>query len=89
MRKVKEGVHVAGRLIRNPFAFLFVRQRRDEYVQRYVVREFASGRSLDEILDDPYVRNRTTDEQRARLLEEPELIAALGAQAARDLEARA
>jgi hypothetical protein len=80
---------MAGRLIRNPFAFLFVRQRRDEYIQRYVVREYASGRPLEEILDDAYVRNRTTDEQRARLLEEPELIAALGAQTVRDLEARA
>jgi hypothetical protein len=79
---------MAGRLIRNPFAFLFVRRRGDEYVQRYIVREYASGRPLEEILDDPYVRNRTTDQQRARLLEDPELIAALGTQTARDLEAR-
>ena len=31
-----------------------------------------------EILDDPYVRNRTTPQERERLLDRPELIRAIG-----------
>jgi len=30
------------------------------------------------ILDDPYLKNRATDEQRLRLLERPEVIRAVG-----------
>jgi hypothetical protein len=45
----------------------------------------ARGRSLQEILEDPYVRNRSTPEERARLLERPELVAAIGRQTVADL----
>ena len=38
----------------------------------------AQGRSLEDILDDPYLKNRATDEQRLRLLERPEVIRAVG-----------
>ena len=44
----------------------------------YVIREHRSGRPLQEILEDPYLKNRTTDEQRLRLLERPEVIRAIG-----------
>ena len=44
----------------------------------YVLREHQRGRPLQEILDDPYVRNRTTEEQRARLLDNPEIVHAIG-----------
>jgi len=44
----------------------------------YVIREHRSGRSLEEILDDPYLKNRATDEQRLRLLERPDVIRAVG-----------
>jgi hypothetical protein len=70
---------------RNPFAFLFVRSRSEDYLSHYVVREYARGRSLQEILEDPYVRNRSTPEERARLLERPELVAAIGRQTVADL----
>ena len=36
------------------------------------------GGSLEEILEDPYLKNRATDEQRLRLLERPEVIRAVG-----------
>jgi hypothetical protein len=65
---------------RNPFAGFFVRSRREQYLERYVLREHARGGRLDEILEDPYIRNRTTDTQRARLLDRPEIVAALGRQ---------
>jgi hypothetical protein len=63
---------------RNPFGFLFGSSRREHFLARYVLREHARGRPLAEILDDPYVRNWSTPEQRARLLDEPEVVAALG-----------
>jgi hypothetical protein len=63
---------------RNPFAFLFATSRREQYLERYVLREHARGRALADIFDDPYIRNRSTPEDRARLLERPDVVAALG-----------
>ncbi len=64
--------------IRNPFSFLFVSSRREQYLAQYVLREHARGRSLEEVLADPYVRNRSTAEERARLLESPEVVHTIG-----------
>jgi hypothetical protein len=47
-------------------------------VATYVLREHERGRQLQEILDDPYVTNRTNVEQRARLLDNPDLVRAIG-----------
>ncbi len=44
----------------------------------YVIREHRSGRPLEEILENPYLKNRATDEQRLRLLERPDVIRAVG-----------
>jgi hypothetical protein len=44
----------------------------------YIIREHRSGRSLEDILDDAYLKNRTTEEQRLRLLESPEVIRSVG-----------
>jgi hypothetical protein len=71
---------------RNPFAFLFASSRREQYLAEYVVRECARGRSLEDVLDDPYVRNRSTPAERGRLLERPEIVAAIGEQATADLK---
>jgi hypothetical protein len=65
-------------LIRNPFSFLFTRSSSEDRVAAYLIREHDRGRSVDEILEDPYVRNRVTPQQRARILERPEVIHALG-----------
>ena len=65
-------------LFRNPFSFLFTRSSHMDRVAAYVIREHERGRSLDDILEDPYVRNRCTPEERARLLDRPEVIRALG-----------
>ncbi len=51
---------------------------KEESLAAYVVREHRLGRSLDDILDDPYLKNRCSDEQRLRLLERPEVIRAIG-----------
>ena len=63
--------------LRTFFRSLFSRSSRDQHVERYVVREHGRGRALADILDDAYVRNRTTEEQRARIVERPEVVAAV------------
>jgi len=63
---------------RNPFAFFAASSRREEHLVQYVLRQHKRGRALQEILTDPYVLNRSTPEQRARLLDQPELVSALG-----------
>jgi hypothetical protein len=65
-------------ILRSPFSFLFARPQREELVAEYVLREHHSGRSLTDILDDPYVKNRCTPEQVRRVLERPEVVHALG-----------
>jgi hypothetical protein len=71
---------------RNPLASLFASSRSEQYLAQYVLREHARGRTVEEILADPHVRNRSTAEQRARLLERPEVVAALGERAVGDLK---
>jgi hypothetical protein len=65
-------------LFRSPFSFLFARSSNEERVAAYVIREHERGRTLNEIFDDPYVKNRTTPLERDRLLDRPEVIRALG-----------
>ena len=65
-------------IVRSPFSFLFARPQKEELVAEYVVREHHSGRSLVDILDDPYVKNRCTPDQVRRVLERPEVVHALG-----------
>jgi hypothetical protein len=65
-------------LFRNPFSFLFARSSAEERLVAYVIREHDRGRSLQEILEDRYVLNRSTPQQRERLLDRPELIQAIG-----------
>lgn len=61
------------------FSFLFERSTGEERVAQYVVREHDRGRSLHDILEDKYVVNRLkTPEQRARLLDRPEIMQAVG-----------
>ena len=65
-------------IFRNPFSFLFAKSSHQDRVVAYLIREHERGRSLAEILDDPYVKNRTTPLERERLLDQPEVIRALG-----------
>jgi hypothetical protein len=60
------------------FRNLFSKSSHVDRVAGYVIREHERGRSLTEILDDPYVKNRTTPQERDRLLDRPEVIRALG-----------
>jgi hypothetical protein len=63
----------------NLFSFLFQRSTKEERVAQYVLREHKRGRALREILEDHYVVNRLqSPEQRARLLDRPEIVHAFG-----------
>ena len=63
----------------NMFSFLFQRSAQEDRVAQYVIREHDRGRSLSDILDDKYVVNRLeSPEKRARLLDRPEIIHAVG-----------
>jgi hypothetical protein len=65
--------------LKDLFSFLFQRSAAEERVAQYVVREHDRGRPLSEILEDRYVVNRLqSPEQRARLLDRPEIIQAVG-----------
>ena len=72
---------------RNPFKSLFAPTRREQYVERYILREHRKGRAFAEILEDPYVHAWSTPEERARLLTRPTLVTALGEDAIADLKA--
>ena len=74
---------------RNPFESLFriKTTKREQYVERYVLREHQKGRPFAEILEDPYVRAWSTPQERASLLERPSFIAAVGDEAIADLRA--
>ena len=63
---------------RNPFSSAFSRPKQLDRLSAYVIREHERGRSLAEILEDPYVRNRSTPQERERLLDNPEVIRAIG-----------
>jgi hypothetical protein len=48
----------------------------------YVARQLRGGRPLHEVLDDPYVVNRSNLVDRRALLEEPEVVEAAGGEEA-------
>ncbi len=65
--------------LKDLFSFLFQRSAGEERVAQYVIREHDRGRPLAQILEDRYVVNRLeSSEQRARLLDRPEIIHAVG-----------
>ena len=67
-----------GRFFRGLFSFLGARSTQEDRIAAYVIREHDRGRSLDDILDDPYVRNRCSPNEVARLLDRPDVIKAIG-----------
>ena len=76
-----------GRFLRGLFSFLGAHSTQEERVAAYLIREHDRGRTLDDILDDPYVLNRLSPPEVARLLDRPDVIKAIGddmAEAAKD-----
>jgi len=67
-----------GRFFRSVFSFLGTRSTQEERVAAYVIREHERGRALDDILEDPYVRNRCSSAEVARVLDRPDVLKAIG-----------
>jgi len=49
----------------------------EERVVDYVVRELQNGRSLSEVVRDPYVKNRLNEERISRVFSDAEVVDAL------------
>lgn len=49
----------------------------EERVVEYVIREVHNSRTLMDVINDPYVRNRLNEEKRDELLQNSEVIEAL------------
>ncbi|MGZ4291151.1 MAG: hypothetical protein ACXVQQ_01005 [Gaiellaceae bacterium] len=64
--------------IKGAFSFLGSRSQSEERMAQYVIREHHRGRPLHDILEDHYVTNRCTADQIRRLLDQPDVIHALG-----------
>ena len=60
----------------------------EERVVEYVIREVHNGRKLSEALKDPYVKNRRSQDRLEKVLENPEVVAALEEQIAKSFERR-
>jgi hypothetical protein len=71
-------VGAISRFFRSLFSFLGARSTQEERVAAYVIREHDRGRSLTDILADPYVRNRCSPQQVERLLDRPDVVKAIG-----------
>ena len=60
----------------------------EDALVRYVVREVAAGRPLAEVMQDAYVTNRAGQVDARRLLDRPEVIAAVGDDVLHDLRGK-
>jgi hypothetical protein len=60
----------------------------EERIVEYVVREVRNGRKLSDTLNDPYVRNRLSEERVQRVLGNPEVVAAVEEQISASFEKR-
>ena len=49
----------------------------EQRVVEYVIREVNNGRRLRDVLLDPYVRNRLSEERVQHVMEAPEVVTAL------------
>jgi hypothetical protein len=71
-------VGAVARFFRGLFSFLSASSTQEQRVAAYVIREHDRGRSLDDILGDPYVRNRLSPQETQRLLDRPDVLKAIG-----------
>lgn len=60
----------------------------EERVVEYVIREVHNGRRLTDALNDPYVKNRLSEERLTKVLESPEVVAALEEQITQSFKTR-
>jgi len=49
----------------------------EERAIKYIVRELHNGRSIDDILNDPFIRNRVNEQELDNALGNPEILKAV------------
>ena len=76
-----------GRFFRSVFSFLGARSSQEDRVAAYLIREHDRGRAVNDILNDPYVRNRSSQSEVARVLDRPDVLKAIGDDLARRAKA--
>ncbi len=64
--------------MKSPLAFLFPGSHKEELVAEHIIREHHKGRSLQEILDDSYVKNHLEPEKVNKVLSRQDVIQAVG-----------
>lgn len=60
-------------------------QHREEEAAQHVLREVHAGRHLHDVLQDSYVTERTEADGQQRILDHPEVTAAIGADIIADM----
>jgi hypothetical protein len=80
-------VGAIARFFRGLFSFIGATSTQEDRVAAYVIREHDRGRALNDILDDPYVRNRCAPHAIQRLLDRPDVLKAIGDDLARAAKA--
>ena len=70
-------IHMKHSLRGNPYLFLGRRPFREARLRAYIVRQHRAGRSLAEILADPYVRRCGSESVCWTVLQDPQTIEAL------------
>ena len=60
----------------------------EDSLVRYVVREVSGGRNLADVMQDPYITNRAAQVDARRLLDRPEVIAAVDDDVLDDLRSK-
>ena len=64
--------------LKSPLAFLFPGSHKEELVAEHIIREHHKGRSLNEILDDAYVKNTIPEDKINKVLSRQDVIQAVG-----------
>lgn len=60
----------------------------EERIINYIVREVRMGRKLSAVLQDPYIKNRLTQQQIDDILESPEVLEAIEQELAQAFETK-
>jgi len=64
--------------LKSPLGFLFPGSHKEDLVAEHIIREHHRGRSLNDILDDAYVKNTIGDDKINRVLSREDVIHAIG-----------
>ena len=65
--------------LRGPLGFLFPGSQKEDLLAEHIIREHHRGRSLNDILQDSYIKNQVSDPRIVnRVLERHDVIQAIG-----------